>query len=223
MTDNEKYLMHCSGLYTLIGWLREIQLSGLECVHLKNTITLHPVVARRFGIGFSRGKNTNNNAFFAIQSNEHKWMKLIKWDKVYIRENDCNIYLVSKQSPGDQSRYPDIPAFTIIIPIDFREKLQLFQDINKIEGRELTYNEDNKMKINFSSRLFNITVKHLAENEELPIPEASSFTRSDVISKNEAFAMSTQSNYAFVGNEKESNSTLLDYQAKLEEIKKKWL
>lgn len=223
MTDNEKYLMHCSGIYSLMGWLREIQLSGAPCIHQEDNIILNPIISRRFGIGFAKGKHTSNSAFIAIQSNEHKWMKLIKWEKLYIRKNDNHLYFMSKNMPGDKEMYPDIPSFIFIIPIDHREKMVLFDDITKIEARELTFTEDGEMKINFSSRLFNITIKHLEEEEEIPQTEKSLFSRQDVILKKEAFAMSTEGSFKFIGDENEANSSWKNYQKQLDEIKKQWL
>lgn len=215
--------MHCAGLYSLIGWLRETQLDGTPCKHNENTIQLHPIVARRFGIGFARGKYTNNDIFLAIQSNEHKWMKLIRWDKLYVRKNDPNLYFTSKLSQGDQEIYPDIPPFTLIIPLDSKEKIELLYETRKIEARELTYNEYNEMVINFSSKIFSITVKFLEEDEALPILDIGSFSSTDVILKKEAQAMSTEGSYKFIGDEKESSAVFASYQAKLNDIKNKWL
>ncbi len=223
MTNNEKYLLHCSGLYTLMGWLRELELIGAPCTHREDEIILNPIVARRFGLGFAKGKYTSNKPFFAIQPNEHKWMKLIRWDKLYIRKSDPNLYFVSKAAAGDQAMFPDMPAFTFTVPLDHKEKLDLFDEIDKLEARELTFTEDGDMNIDFTSKLFTISVKILDEEEPLPEKEKALFNSYDVVLKKEAYAMGTESTYKFVGDANTSSSQWQEYQKQLESIKKDWL
>ena len=62
------------------------------------------------------------------------WMKLIQWDKFYIKERDLHLYLVSKLIRGDGIEFPDIPPLAVAISFDTLDKINLLKDLHETKG-----------------------------------------------------------------------------------------
>jgi hypothetical protein len=163
MKNADQYLTHSAGIYALLAWNEEQQQSGTPTKISKQTVYVHPLTSRFFALGISKKKNTSKIPFLAIQPNEAYWMRLIQWDKAYIRDRDMHLYLVSKVIKGDNENYPDIPAFAIALSFDTIDKINLLKRVNNIEGRE--YREDNgQIMINFHGNIFNMPVTSLPKD-----------------------------------------------------------
>lgn len=162
----EKYLIHCSGVYSMLAWMEEQTSVGTGIDYISNQTIYVPLLgARYFAIGTSKHKKAKL-PFLAIQPNESQWLKLIEWDYIATQINSNYLYVISKVVPGDQIEYPDIPAFALAIPFDQIEKLSLLKNIQKIDGREYFIETNGAVKINYHSKLFTLPVKNFSDEEE---------------------------------------------------------
>lgn len=158
MENSDKYLLHCSGLYTMLAWMNEQQNNGLACKIANQMIYSHPLAARLFSLGISKNKKIGNVPFFAIQPNENKWFSLIDWKHICIRERDLHLYFISNLVKGNNIDYPDIPPFVFAISFDTLDKIKLLEKIKQLDGREYRMDEEGQIKINFHSKIFSLPV-----------------------------------------------------------------
>jgi hypothetical protein len=159
----EKYLTHSSGLYGMLSWIKEQEHSGTPVILNNNTIYIHHLTARYFSLAIGREKN--RKVFLAVQPNESCWIKLIDWSHFVLKENDSHLYIVSKKIEGDENEFPDIPSFSIAIPFDMIEKLDVLKDIQSLEGKEFRL-ENNKIYLNLKTKIIdNLKIVKISQNE----------------------------------------------------------
>ena len=162
----KKYLIHCAGIYTMLAWIEEQNQLGTGSSVSKQIIYVPPLASRYFSLGISRHKKAKL-PFLAIQPNESSWMKMITWDKIYIRRNDRHLYLVSSSVKGDEVEFPDIPPFVLAITFDTWEKLQLLSGITHLDGREYYQDDNGQIQINYHARIFNLGIKFIEEHDNI--------------------------------------------------------
>jgi hypothetical protein len=162
--NSKKYLLHSSGIYTMLAWIEQQITLGTGTTTFQQTIFIPQLGSRRFALGISKN-NKIKKTFLGIQPNESKWIQLINWDSIVIREKDNNMYLVSSMVQGDDIEYPDIPSFAVAIQFDSIDKLNLLTNIKKLEGREFFIDSDGAIRVNYHSQIFNLPIKHLLVNE----------------------------------------------------------
>lgn len=243
MDKSEQYLLHAAGIYAMLAWVEDQKNSGTPVNITNQTIFFHPLTSRYFSIGVSKNKKLAKNPFLAIQPNEASWMKLIQWDKFYIKERDLHLYLVSKLIRGDGIEFPDIPPLAVAISFDTLDKINLLKEIGTIDGREY-YKEDatnyfknnddenekvfhvtGKVMINLHSKLFDsIKIKQL-EKDEHYMENVLYTNYSDILTSKETNLQSTYSNGApvFQGDDREAKSALSGFLDKMKQEKEKWL
>lgn len=159
MSSNaDKYLIHSSGVYALLGWIEQQESRGNTFNVVNETIHLSTLGAKQFALGTSRHKKAKL-PFLAMQPNETQWIKLIQWDYIAVREQSNYLYLVSKVVEGDKLEFPDIPAFALAIPFDMPEKLELIKEVEKLDGREFFVESDDKILINYHQKIFSLKIK----------------------------------------------------------------
>lgn len=245
MDKSEQYLLHSAGMYAMLGWIEDQKNSGTPVKISNQTIFLHPLTSRYFSIGVSKNKKLAKTPFLAVQPNEASWMKLIQWDKFFVKERDLHLYLVSKLITGDNVEFPDIPPFAIAISFDTIEKINLLADIPFLDGREyhkedateyfLDNRNNNQQKnsfvqgrvmINLHSKLFDsIKIKKLNKDEFYLEDNLNYVKYSDILTNKETNLQSTFSNGApvFQGDEREAQSALSGFWDRLNKEKEKWL
>lgn len=246
MDKSEQYLLHSAGMYAMLGWIEDQKNSGTPVKINNQTIFLHPLTSRYFSIGVSKNKKLAKTPFLAVQPNEAAWIKLIQWDKFFIKERDLHLYLVSKLVTGDGVEFPDIPPFAIAISFDAVEKINLLADIPQLDGREYhkenatQYFQDNRknnpeetasyvqgrVMINLHSKLFDsIKIKKITKDEFYLEDNLNYVRYSDILTNKETNLQSTFSNGApvFQGDEREAQSALSGFWDRLNKEKEKWL
>lgn len=242
MDKSEQYLLHAAGMYAMLAWIEDQKISGTPVNITNQTIFFHPLTSRYFSIGVSKNKKLAKNPFLAIQPNEASWMKLIQWDKFYIKERDLHLYMVSKLIRGDGIEFPDIPPLAIAISFDTLDKINLLKEIGNIDGREY-YKEDatnyfknddgakishvsGKVMINLHSKLFEaIKIVKLDKDEHYLESNILYTNYSDILTSKETNLQSTYSGGApvFQGDDREAKSALSGFINKMKQEKEKWL
>lgn len=166
MDQNEQYIKHSTGLFAFFSWLEKQKNFGMNSKIIKQSVYCHPMVSKYFSIGIAKNKKYSNIPFIAIQPQETAWMKLIQWDRIAIRKNDMHVYFISKFIKGDKINYPDLPPFVFGLSLDHIDKLNLLFDnkIKRLDGREY-YLENNKIMVNYHTKVFNLPVFKLLPNE----------------------------------------------------------
>lgn len=165
MTDNEEYVLHCSGFYHLLHWMEEQDKIGQKTSITNDIIYLSNTTSSFMSIAISKNKKAKK-PFLVFQYSTHIWLKNISWSHIAIRENDSNLYLVSSKIEGDYINYSDIPSFAIAISFDIKEKLNVLKECKKIDGRELFVDNDEPF-VNYHDRLFRIPVVLLNKDDAI--------------------------------------------------------
>ena len=241
MDQSEQYLLHAAGMYAFLGWIEDQKNSGTPVRVDKQTFFLHPLTSRYFSIGLSTGKKVAKLPFLAVQPNEASWMKLVQWDRFFIRENDLNLYLVSKMVAGDGTDFPDIPPFAIAIAFDSEDKIKLLGDIGVIDGREYHkedasqyFQSDTKVdrhfaqgsvRINLHSKLFGaIKINQLSKQEPYLDANMKYINYSNILTGKEAVLQNDFSGVApvFQGDERQAKTALDGFWNKINEQGKRW-
>lgn len=226
MEKSDKYLLHCSGLYSMLAWVDEQNNEGLECKINKQTIYSHTLAGRFFSLGISSNRNFSKEPFVAIQPNENKWFSLIQWEKICIREKDLNLYFVTQLVKGNETDYPDIPPFIFAVSFDSFEKIDILNNLNKIDGREYRIDDEGIIKINFHSKIFCLPIEKKEYDEPIITFNDSYISYADLMRQKETYL---QQNFhdgsppEFKGDTSLSVETLKEQNNFLDRMKKKWL
>lgn len=220
MKNADQYLTHSAGIYALLAWNDEQKDAGTATKISNQTVYIHPLASRYFALGIAKKKNMSKVPFLAIQPAEAYWMKLVQWDKAYIRERDMHLYLVSKVIKGDNIDYPDIPSFAVAISFDTIDKINLLKQVEIIEGRE--YRQENgEVRINFLTTVFDIQVEKLEKDEPYLLTSANLINYTDIMSGKEQKLQSVFSTDAppeFLGDVGEAISIATKYWKNLTEL-----
>ena len=226
MDKSDKYLLHCSGLYTMLAWMNEQQANGLSCKVAGQIVYSHPISGRLFSLGISRNKNVSKEPFLAIQPNENQWFSLMQWEKICIRERDLHLYFITELVKGNNVDYPDIPPFVFAISFDSIEKIKILQKINKLDGREYRQDEDGDIKINFHSKIFSLPIENKSYDEPVISDNNNYVNYSDLMRQQEAFLQNkfnVDSPPEFIGDTNLAESSFKEREGFLSGLKKKWL
>lgn len=164
LSQAENYLLHCSGVHTMLAWMENQKSLGTGAKVAFQTIRISQLGSRYFGLAKSNHKK-GNLPFLCIQPNESQWIKTIKWDYAAIRKDDNYLYLVSSIVKGDDVEYPDIPSFAVGIEFDDIEKLTSLDKFNKLDGREFFIDTNGAIRVNYHQKIFSLPLKHLEINE----------------------------------------------------------
>lgn len=160
----DKYLLHCSGIYSMMAWLEKQSNLGTKTNIDKQIIYMSELGARYFALGTSRHRKAKL-PFLAMQPNESQWVSLIEWDYIAIQKDSPILYLISKVVQGDNNDYPDMPAFALAIPFDFQEKLDLLAKFTELDGREYFIESTGEVLVNFHQKLFSLPIKRFKADE----------------------------------------------------------
>jgi len=196
MEQNEQYIKHATGLFAFFSWLEKQKNYGMNSKIIKQTVYSHPMVSKYFSIGIAKSKKYSKEPFIAIQPQETAWFKLIQWDRIAIRKNDMHIYFISKFLKGDKLNYPDLPPFVFALSLDHIDKLNLLFDkkIKQLDGREY-FLEENKIMVNYHSKVFNLPVVKLNQNEPFWEDTEVATTYLDIIHEKENELQNKYSDY----------------------------
>lgn len=220
MSNLNEYLTHSAGVLSMFGWIKSQTDVGTPPKIVSQILYMHPFTSKFFSIGIAKNKKKYPHPFLAIQPEEAFWFRLLQWDKVYIREKDLHFYLITKHIKGDEENYPDIPPFIIGISIDSLEKINLFDSVDFIEGREYR-NDDNIIAINFNKTLFGLPIVKIKHNENFKELNAKFFTYSEVLTTKTA---NLQAHYGesepdFIGDSSEATKKYKKYTDNLKNFK----
>lgn len=168
MVEAKNYMLHASGVYALIAWMEQQRELGLSCKVEGSTITLPVQAGEYFSLGVSRRVRSAKNAFLCIQANEARWIKLIDWNYIAVREDDNNVYLVSNYVFGNGSSLDDFGVIAVSIPFDLSGKFNFLKKAEKIDGREYRVDVDtNQIFIDLHSKVFSLPVKIFDRGENI--------------------------------------------------------
>lgn len=167
--NNEKYLKHAAGLYSLLSWLNKNQENGIPYTMQNQVIKIGILASRDFSIGISKNKikKVSKTPFLACQSKESEWISLISWKSVITREHDLSIYIISEHVEGDGNEYPDLPPFALALDFDHYDKISLVRGFQYLEAREYYMNDLDELKINFHKALFKLFIINLPEEANI--------------------------------------------------------
>ncbi len=190
MKDDDKYILHCAGFYSMLGWLENQAKNGMESKVSGQTVFAHPLISRYFSLGIAKQKKYGKDPFLAVQPEESDWMSLIQWDRVCVRKRDMHLYFVSKLVHGDKEEYPDIPPFVFALSFDTLDKMSLVFQFNKLDAREYRL-ENNQVFINYHKKVFSIPVSKLDHDEPYLNNDEIVTSYFDLISKREKNLVNT--------------------------------
>ena len=222
MEKFESYLLHSTGVYSMLFWLSEQQQAGIKSNISEPYIYAGDIGSKFFGLGISKSKFYSKLPFLAIQPMENKWFQLIQWEHVIVKKNDLNIYFTSKHLSGDGFTYPDIPSFVFVLSVDNEEKINLLRSANVLDGREIKKNELGIIHIDLLTKIFSLPIFKKDENELIIQPfNYSSF--SDILKNNEMSLVNKYHNVPeFKGDEKIAKQAFEERESLLNKIIKKW-
>ncbi len=177
-----KYLEHCAGFYSLLAWLEEEKKEGFSYQLSNQIIELDTLRSRYFSLGIKKG---TKEVFLAIQPSESDWFRLIKWNKVIIKNNRNKIYFLADVVDGDQQENPDMPPFAISLTIDSIDKIMILQSIKNLVGREYFQDDTGTIHVNFHKKLFTIPIEIYESNTPI-VPTVNIYSHSEIISSKES-------------------------------------
>jgi len=154
----QRYVLHSSGLYGLMGWVSDMNQRGYVIEHTASVLRLDIQAARLFAMVRHPRLKT---PFLAIQFNERRWMQLVHWEKALIRPGDPTLYLMSRMIEGDESRYPDLSSVTIAIPIDDPSKMDVFKGLKSLDVRGM-FLEDGEIRLDLHRKIVSMPLEFVA-------------------------------------------------------------
>ena len=169
MTNSEKYIKHSAGVISLMKWLSLMKLIGHKVDIREDFIYLDETVSSYFAICKSQHKNAIN-PFFMIQKTAFNWMGLMSWDRVEIKEGGKELFLISDIVYGDAQNYSDYKQIVLVFSFDYNEKLNLLKNYEKIDVREVVY-DNGEVNINYFNMLCSLPISFIKNNDKVLINE----------------------------------------------------
>lgn len=166
--DLELYLKQVAGLYSFCEWLFKQIKNGEQLSARNNIIKLSPMSSASFALGrSSRCRGKKKIPFLATHVNEARWIRMIKWSHITLKENDNCLYLVSDQIRGNGVDFFTSPAIAIGIAFDAIEKLSVLAQEDRLGAREYFLENGTEPKVNYHKSLFVLPIKRIGQYDEI--------------------------------------------------------
>lgn len=131
MNEEKTYFKHLAGISAFMGWCRRwSQLPNGIAIH-NQAASLGPVAVQRFGVAWPKKKRYGDRPSLLYQTTEGQWLEHVQWGRAILERGvgEYALVLVSRLVSGDGSKYMDLPAFALRIPIS-REQGEIWERLD---------------------------------------------------------------------------------------------
>ena len=140
------YFKHLAGVSALMAWCRRWMQVSVGLSLSDSMVTLGPLAAQRLGVAWPKRKRFASGPSLLYQVTEAKWIENIRWERAVLQPATDSappyLALVTKRIVGDDSKFMNIPVFSVRIPLS-AENADLWMSLSvaKVELRQLWQEE----------------------------------------------------------------------------------
>lgn len=152
----KEYVEHLAGFALLLDWQARWRQMSDEVVVSADGLELGGWASQRFLLGAPRRPRYADGVFLGAQDTEYQWLSRIQWKRAaLLLASSPRLCLVANRMVGDGQALPDIPAFSVSLPIADSDLAQSLSDFRVLEGRSI-WTDEGRLEIASGPPMFRV-------------------------------------------------------------------